>query len=126
VTPVVPVNPAVAKQFLPSSKASTPPPSFDQLQKSRSTRVEGDGRRTVIQESGNRIIIKQDNRVIIRHDEAERFRRLNNARTFRRPNGITETFYIRPDGFRVVTEVDRNGRLLRRYRRGPDGRVSSR
>jgi outer membrane protein OmpA-like peptidoglycan-associated protein len=122
VTPVVPVNPAVAKQFLPSSKASTPPPSFDQLQKSRSTRVEGDGRRTVIQESGNRIIIKQDNRVIIRHDEAERFRRLNNARTFRRPNGITETFYIRPDGFRVVTEVDRNGRLLRRYRRGPDGR----
>ena len=122
VTPVVPVNPAVAKQFLPSSKASTPPPSFDQLQKSRSTRVEGDGRRTVIQELGNRIIIKQDNRVIIRHDEAERFRRLNNARTFRRPNGITETFYIRPDGFRVVTEVDRNGRLLRRYRRGPDGR----
>ena len=122
VTPVVPANPAVAKQFLPSSKASTPPPSFDQLQKSRSTRVEGGGRRTVIQESGNRIIIKQDNRVIIRHDEAERFRRLNNAHTFRRPNGITETYYIRSDGFRVITEVDRNGRLLRRYRRGPDGR----
>ena len=38
------------------------------------------------------------------------------------PNGNTETFYVRRDGVRVVTEVDANGRLLRRYRRGPDGR----
>jgi hypothetical protein len=123
VTPVVPVNPAVAKQFLPSSKASTPPPSFDQLQKSRSTRVEGDGRRTVIQESGNRIIIKQDNRVIIRHDDAERFRRGGrDVRSERRPDGATETFYVRRDGVRVVTLVDGSGRIVRRYRRGPDGR----
>ena len=36
--------------------------------------------------------------------------------------GVQQTFYVRPDGFRIVTETDRNGRMLRRFRRGPDGR----
>ncbi len=75
----------------------------------------------MIQE-GNRTIIRQDNRVFIQHDDGDRFRRFRNARTEQRPDGRRETFYVRPDGYRVVSEVDAQGRLVRRYRRGPDGR----
>jgi outer membrane protein OmpA-like peptidoglycan-associated protein len=96
------------------------PRRFEEVQKGRQERVEGNAR--IIQEPGNRVIIKQDNRVIIRHDEAERFKRRPGAQTERRPDGVVATFYARPDGTRVVTEVDAHGRLLRRYRHGPDGR----
>jgi outer membrane protein OmpA-like peptidoglycan-associated protein len=86
-------------------------------------RKEDGGRRTVIQEPGNRLIIRQDNKVVIRHDDAERFRRGGrDVKSERRPDGATETFYVRPDGVRVVTLVDGSGRIVRRYRRGPDGR----
>jgi outer membrane protein OmpA-like peptidoglycan-associated protein len=43
----------------------------------------------------------------------------------RLPGGVNQTFYMRPDGFRVVSETDGHGRLLRRFRRGPDGREHS-
>ncbi len=112
-------------QFQRAPQAAAPAPRFDEVQKGRQERVEEGGRRTVIQEPGNRIIIKQDNRIIIQHDEGERFRRLRDARTERRPDGMVETFYVRPDGFRVITEVDDRGRLARRYRRSPDGREYS-
>ena len=115
VTPVVP-------QRGPLGPQGPAPRRFDDVQKGRLERVEDGGRRKVIQEPGNRIIIKQDNRTIIRHDEAERFRRRPDARTEQRPNGNVETFYVRRDGVRIVTEVDAGGRLLRRYRQSPDGR----
>ena len=99
------------------------PRRFDEVQKGRQERKEDGGRRTVIQEPGNRVIIKQDNRAIIRHDDAERFRRGGrDVKTERRPDGASETFYVRRDGVRVVTIVDGSGRIVRRYRRGPDGR----
>ena len=107
----------------PAARVLPPGPGprrFDEVQKGRQERVEGNAR--VIQEPGNRTIIKQDNRVIIRHDEAERFKRRPGAQTERRPDGVVATFYARPDGTRVFTEVDAHGRLVRRYRRGPDGR----
>lgn len=112
----------VPSQFQRTAKPIIPPPRIEAVQQSRQTRVEAGGQRTVIREAGNRTIVQEGNRAFIRHDETERFRRLNNARTLQRPGGITETFYVRPDGVRVITEVDRNGHLLRRYRRGPDGR----
>lgn len=110
-------------QRAPEAPAAAP--RFDQVQQGRQERVEDGGRRTVIQEQDNRVIIKQDNRIIIQHDEGDRFRRLRDAKTERRPDGVVETFYVRPDGFRVVSEIDPNGRLLRRYRRGQDGREFS-
>ena len=111
-------------QFQRNPQTAAPAPRFDQVQKGRQERVEDGGRRTVIQEPGpgNRVIVKQDNRVIIQHDDSERFRRLRDAQTERRPDGRVETFYVRPDGVRVVSEVDANSRLVRRYRRGRDGR----
>jgi outer membrane protein OmpA-like peptidoglycan-associated protein len=96
------------------------PKRFDEVQRGRQRHDEGN--RTIIQEPGNRTIIREGNRAIIRHDEGERFRNLRNAGSERRPNGVTATFYVRPDGVRIYSEVDSHGRLLRRYRRGPDGR----
>jgi outer membrane protein OmpA-like peptidoglycan-associated protein len=120
--PAPPAAAAAPPHLQRAPQAAAPAPRFDEVQKGRQERVEEGGRRTIIQEPGNRVIVKQDNRVIIQHDDGERFRRIRDAKTERRPDGVVETFYVRPDGFRVVTEVDVNGRLVRRYRRGPDGR----
>lgn len=105
-----------------------PAPRFDELKAGRKERREAGGARTIIQEPGpgGRTIIRQNNRVLIHHDETARFRRLHaNAETRRRPDGYTETFYVRPDGVRVVTVTDRNGRLVQRYRRDVSGREHS-
>jgi len=82
--------------------------------------VREDGR-NIIQESG-RVIIQEAGRAIIRHNEIERFR--VDARDVRveRRGGETVTVIDRPDGSRVVTVTDEYGRLVRRSRRGPDGR----
>jgi outer membrane protein OmpA-like peptidoglycan-associated protein len=96
------------------------PKQFEEVQRQRQRQVQGN--RVIIREPGDRTIIRQGNRAIIRHDESERFRNLQGARTERRPNGIVSTFYVRPDGTRIYTEVDANGRLLRRYRRDRYGR----
>jgi outer membrane protein OmpA-like peptidoglycan-associated protein len=96
------------------------PKRFEDVQKGRQERVEEGGRR-VIQEPGNRVIVKQGNRAVIRHDETERFQRRPDAKSERRPDGNVATSYAHPDGTRVITEVDTNGRLVRRYRRSPDG-----
>jgi outer membrane protein OmpA-like peptidoglycan-associated protein len=99
------------------------PKRFDEVQKSRVERFEGG--RKVIEEPGNRFIVKDSGRAFIRHDESERFLARPGAKWERRPDGSTETFYVRPDGTRIVSVVDANGRLLRRYRRDRDGREHS-
>ena len=82
-----------------------------------------EGGRRIIIEPGNRTIIRENNRLVIRHDENERFLRLHrDARINKRPDGTTETYFIRPDGTRIITIVDGSGRLLRRYRRDGGGR----
>ena len=109
-------------------RAAEPQPRMEELKSTRTQRVEDGGKRTVIQEPGpgNRVIIKQDNRIIIRHDESERFRRVHrDARTERRSDGTNETFYVRPDGVRVVSIVDADGRIIHRYRRDREGREFS-
>jgi outer membrane protein OmpA-like peptidoglycan-associated protein len=95
---------------------------FEEVQKGRQVHIEEGGRRKVIEEPGNRFIVKEANRAIIRHDEAERFLRRPGAKSERHPDGSVETFYVRADGVRIVTVVDGNGRLLRRFRRDRDGR----
>ena len=113
-----PVGAAPFKQQPPAGA----PPRFVDVQKARKERVEPDGRR-IIEEPGNRFIVKQGNRAVIRHDEGERFRHGGrDVRTERRPDGHTEAFFVRPDGMRIVSVTDGSGRLVRRYRRGPDGR----
>ena len=118
--PPGPGGPAAFKRGPDPARAAAP--RFEDVQKARKERVETDGRR-VIEEPGNRVIVKQGDRIVIRHDEAERFRvGGRDVRSERRPDGRTETFFIRPDGARIVSVTDGSGRLVRRYRRGPDGR----
>ncbi|MEZ5849108.1 MAG: OmpA family protein [Hyphomicrobiaceae bacterium] len=99
------------------------PRTFDQIRKARVETKTKSGA-TQIKEPGNRTIIKQGGRTIITRNESTTFRALAPAaKSTRRGDGVTETVFVRPDGTRVVSETDRNGRLLRRYRRAPDGRI---
>jgi OOP family OmpA-OmpF porin len=90
----------------------------DQIRSERREVVEGG--RTFIREP-DRTIIREDGRSIIRHSEVDRFR--FDARDVRSERQGTETItYIeRPDGTRIVTIVDDEGRLVRRTRRDRDG-----
>jgi outer membrane protein OmpA-like peptidoglycan-associated protein len=80
-----------------------------------------EGNRTIIREQ-DRVIIREGGHDIIRHDEAARF--AFNARevNVEHRGDATVTIAVRPDGSRIVTEVDGNGRLLRRLRRDAFGR----
>ncbi|WP_291165194.1 OmpA family protein [Hyphomicrobium sp.] len=61
--------------------------------------------------------------MVIQHDETERLRRVApNARFEKGQGGSNVSIIDRPGGYRVYSETDSNGQLLRRYRRGPDGR----
>jgi outer membrane protein OmpA-like peptidoglycan-associated protein len=99
------------------------PPRYgnvEQLRSLRQERVEGNQR--VFVEPGNRFIVREGNRTFVRHDEGERFRRWDaNARLERR-GGESFTYFRRPGGYEIIDVTDANGRLLRRIRRGPDGR----
>jgi outer membrane protein OmpA-like peptidoglycan-associated protein len=97
--------------------------SFEELKQQRREIKEDGGKRTVIEEPDKRRIIREDGRTIIRHDETERFKRLYRDTREERGSGDTRiTVAIGPGGVRIMTEVDRDGRTLRRWRRGPDGR----
>jgi outer membrane protein OmpA-like peptidoglycan-associated protein len=96
---------------------------FEELKKQRHEVVEEGGKRKIIEEPDKRRIIRQDGRITIRHDETERFRRsARETRSERRPDGTNVTIAIRPGGIQIFTELDDDGRPLRRYRRGADGR----
>lgn len=125
-TPAAPAAPSAAPAPAPNAAPKDVPGKgtgarhLDQIQGARVERKE-EGR-TVVTEPGGRVIIKQDNRVFIQHNEAQRFTRVPGAETKQRGDGITETIYVRAGGVRIVTEVDGGGRLVRRFRRLPDGR----
>ncbi|HEY7301172.1 MAG TPA: OmpA family protein [Xanthobacteraceae bacterium] len=95
--------------------------NLEQLHSQRHERVEGG--RTVIEEPGNRLIVRDNTgHAFIAHDEGERLRVFApNARVERRgPENFT--IFERPGGVQIVNVTDANGHLLRRVRRGPDGR----
>ncbi|WP_244595604.1 OmpA family protein [Bosea lathyri] len=92
---------------------------FEDVRSRREERREGDA--TIIREPG-RTIIRDDDRTIIRRDETQRFRDLGfDGRTERR-DGEMRNVFERPDGTRVVTITDEDGRLIRRTRLDRDGR----
>jgi outer membrane protein OmpA-like peptidoglycan-associated protein len=102
-----------------------PPPAQDsarRLDDVRGARREvREGDRLMIQEPG-RVIIREGGRTIIRHNEVDRFRWQARDVHIERRGTDTVTVFARPDGSRIYTETDESGRLLRRYRRAPDGR----
>jgi outer membrane protein OmpA-like peptidoglycan-associated protein len=132
-TPRPPQAPAPAAQaplapahpLAPAAIANAPvdprtmPQHLDQLRSQRQQTQEGN--QTVIREA-DRVIIREGGHDIIRHDEAGRFRfNAREVNTERRGND-TVTVVLRPDGARIITEVDETGRLLRRVRRDAAGR----
>jgi outer membrane protein OmpA-like peptidoglycan-associated protein len=115
----------VTPQPGPSGPQGPGPKRYDDMKKFRVERVEKGGERKVIQESDRRFIVKEHNQTIVRHDESERFLKRPGAQSQRRSDGTVETFYIRRNGVRIVTVVDADGRLVRRFRLYPDGRERS-
>ncbi|MBS0269777.1 MAG: OmpA family protein, partial [Proteobacteria bacterium] len=96
---------------------------FENMREQRKeVKIDG-GKGVVIEEPGMRRIFKENNRVVIQHDENERLRRVDPGARFEKGQGGTSVSIIdRPGGYKVYSETDANGQLLRRYRRGPDGR----
>lgn len=90
------------------------------VQSRRETVVEGGV--TYVREPGRVIVREQGGPAFIRHDESERFAILGYKTRQEREGTTIRTIYDRPDGVRIVTVTDGDGRLLRRIRRYPDGR----
>src|SRR5262249_20289540 len=114
--PLRPAAPALANAPV---DPRTMPQNIDQLRNERHQTQEGN--RIVIQEA-NRTIIREGGHDIIRHNEADRFRFNAREVNVERRGNNTVTVVLRPDGARIVTEVDESGRLLRRVRRDAAGR----
>lgn len=93
---------------------------LDQIRDRREERREGDV--TIIREPGRTIIREDDGTAVIRRDETQRFRDLGLDGRSERQGGDTRTVFERPDGTRVVTVTDEEGRLIRRTRLDRDGR----
>jgi outer membrane protein OmpA-like peptidoglycan-associated protein len=93
---------------------------MDQVRQER--RETREGNRTFIREP-DRTIIREGDRTIIRHNEANRFAiSARDVRVQQRGNGQSETVIVRPNGTRIITLNDREGRLLRRSRFDNRGR----
>jgi outer membrane protein OmpA-like peptidoglycan-associated protein len=94
--------------------------SIDQVRTQRQRTTDQSGN-TYIKE-GDRTIVRTGGKVVIATDENERLRRFApNVKVEVRGN---ERFavYERPGNVQIINITDNNGRLLRRVRRGPDGR----
>jgi len=108
-----------------AQRAYVPPPAQDnarRLDDVRGARRElREGDRVLIQEPG-RVIIREGGHTIIRHNETDRFRWQARDVHVERRGSDTITVFERSDGSRIYTVADESGRLLRRYRRAPDGR----
>lgn len=77
--------------------------------------------RVFIQEQ-DRTIIREGDRSYIRHNEASRFAIDARNVDVRRNGANTTTIIERPNGVRIITVTDADGRLVRRVRRDPSGR----
>ncbi len=78
--------------------------------------------RTVFREPDRLIIRDPSGQAFVRHNEVNRFRYGARDVQFGRMGNDYRTVVIRPDGSQIITITTPDGRLLRRIRRGPDGR----
>jgi OOP family OmpA-OmpF porin len=95
--------------------------SVDGLRSQRRERVEAGGR-VVIEEPGGRLIVREQGRAFVRHDESQRFRIWGGPPRMEVRGPERYAYIGRPGGYQIITVTDGSGRLLRRVRRGPDGR----
>ncbi len=110
-------------------QAGTGPRRLDELRGER--REERQGNRTFVREGDRTIVRDGSNRPFIQRNELERFQngggRFNagrfrgEVRMERRGNDF-QNVIVRAGGIQIINVLDANGHLLRRSRRGPDGR----
>jgi outer membrane protein OmpA-like peptidoglycan-associated protein len=112
-----------ARPGAPGGRAGLSPQggNINELRQQRQVRTDPSGKATFIQE-GNRTIVKEGNRTIIRADENERFRRFGGDSRVERRGNETYNIIRRPGGGDIINVTDRDGNLVRRVRRGHDGR----
>ena len=115
-----------ATKFVPLQKPLPPAEAKRRFEAMRGQRkqvkIDG-GKGFVIEEPGKRRIYKENNRVFIQHDDTERLRRsAPNARFTKGKGGMNIAVIDRPGGYKIYSETDAHGQLIRRYRRGPNGR----
>ena len=85
--------------------------------------MEDGGQRAVIEEPGKRSIIIEKDRAFVRHDETQRFSRTGKqVRRERQKDGTILSVYLGFGGVEIISLEDDQGRLLRRSRKGRDGR----
>lgn len=99
-----------------------PPPNLEAIKKQRQQIVGKRSNAVVIKEPDSRVIVKRNNRAIITHNESNRLRRVAPNAQVERRNGKNVTVIQRPNNVAIYNITDDNGQLVRRYRRGPDGR----
>lgn len=104
----------------PTGAQGQPINRVDALRNERRETREGD--KLVIREP-DRVIIQEGGRSIIRHNETNRFL-MGGSREVGvdRRGGEVTTIVERPDGTRIITVTDDDGRLIRRVRRSREGR----
>ena len=85
--------------------------------------MEDGGQRAVIEEPDKRSIIIEKDRAFVRHDETQRFSRTGKRiRQERQKDGTMLSVYLGLGGVEILSLEDDQGRLLRRSRKGRDGR----
>jgi outer membrane protein OmpA-like peptidoglycan-associated protein len=117
----LPPAPAVQATPIPLQQPGTRPVGrMDDFRGQRQERTEGG--RTIITEPGRVIVRDPNGQSFVRHNDVDRFR--YGARDVRvdRQGNDNRTIVVRPDGSQIITLTDDRGGLLRRSRRGPDGR----
>ena len=98
-------------------RAEIPSRQLQEVQRQRQERSEAGGGRDVIREPDRRVIVRERNRTFIRHDENQRLARSwRGARSERRGDGTALSFFRPRDGSQIFSEIDADGRALRRYR----------
>jgi outer membrane protein OmpA-like peptidoglycan-associated protein len=107
-------------QGRPPAAAAVMNGNVEQMRTQRHEHTEPGGR-VVIEEPG-RTIVREGKMTIIRHDETERFRAWGGDPRIERRGNEQFAYIGRPGGYQIVTVTGTDGRMLRRIRRGPDGR----
>ncbi len=112
--------PAAALTPIAPGAARQGPTRLEDFRGARQERQEGG--RTVITEPGRIIIRDPGGQEFVRHNEVDRFRFGARDIQTQTVGGETRTVVIRPDGSQIITVVGPDGQLMRRMRRGVDGR----
>ncbi|HVV41257.1 MAG TPA: OmpA family protein [Nitrobacter sp.] len=115
--------PPVSTHALTPIAPGAAPPGPRNIEAFRAQRHEVDqGGRKVFTEPGRVIVVDPSGQAFVRHNEVDRFR--FGARDIHesRDGRDMRTVIGRPDGTQIINITDPDGRLLRRIRRGVDGR----